>query len=178
MIKRREFIGGLGSAAVWPVVARAQQATACGTSACSCRATKTIPCGRLSFLRSLKHLRTWVGPLAARCGWTFVGPALTSIGYERSRRSWSACNPTCLCQRRRFALLRKRSETPFGAPSPMWIAFCRRGAGRSPGAVPDQVRDGPKPQDRQGARPRRIPIDSPSGVGGAARSPGEAASSR
>ena len=23
------------------------------------------------------------------CGWTFVGPVLTSIGYERSRRSWS-----------------------------------------------------------------------------------------
>jgi hypothetical protein len=26
MIRRREFIAGLGSAAVWPVVARAQQA--------------------------------------------------------------------------------------------------------------------------------------------------------
>ena len=33
-------------------------------------------------------------PMAATCGWTFVGAAVTPIGYERSRRSWSACNPT------------------------------------------------------------------------------------
>jgi hypothetical protein len=30
-------------------------------------------------------LRTWVGPTAATCGSTFVGPALTSIGYKRSK---------------------------------------------------------------------------------------------
>src|SRR6516165_9816792 len=33
-------------------------------------------------------------PMAATCGWTFAGAAVTPIGYERSRRSWSACNPT------------------------------------------------------------------------------------
>ena len=33
-------------------------------------------------------------PMAATCGWTFVGAAVTPIGYERSRGSWSACNPT------------------------------------------------------------------------------------
>jgi hypothetical protein len=27
-------------------------------------------------------------------GWTFVMLAVTSIGYERLRQSWSACNPT------------------------------------------------------------------------------------
>jgi hypothetical protein len=31
--------------------------------------------------------------MAATCGWTFGGAALTSIGCERSRRSWSACDP-------------------------------------------------------------------------------------
>jgi hypothetical protein len=38
--------------------------------------------------------RAWVGPMAATCGGTFVGAGLTSIGYQRSRTSWSACNPT------------------------------------------------------------------------------------
>ena len=46
--------------------------------------------------RSRRRLRAWVGSRAATCGWTFVGAALTSIGYERSRRSWSACNPTII----------------------------------------------------------------------------------
>ena len=31
--------------------------------------------------------------MAATCGWTFGGTAVTSIRYERSRRSWSTCNP-------------------------------------------------------------------------------------
>jgi hypothetical protein len=74
-----------------PVLSRA---TACGVSACSCQSTKTIPWRRLASYCSRRHLRTWVGPMAATCGWTFVGPALTPIGYERSCRSWSACNPT------------------------------------------------------------------------------------
>src|SRR5215468_7629677 len=32
--------------------------------------------------------------MAATCGSTFVGPVVTPIGYKRSRRSWSARNPT------------------------------------------------------------------------------------
>ena len=42
----------------------------------------------------------------------------------------------------------------------MSIASCAAISRRSPGAVADQVRDGPEPQDRQGARPGRTPIDS------------------
>jgi hypothetical protein len=71
-----------------------RRASAYGASLCSWRSTKTILWGSLALLRSRKRLRTWVGPMAATCGWTFVGAALTSIGYERSRRSWLACNPT------------------------------------------------------------------------------------
>jgi putative ABC transport system substrate-binding protein len=70
------------------------KATACGASACSRGSTKTILRGSLPTLRSRRRLRTWVGAMAATCGWTLVGAALTSIGYERSRGSWSACNPT------------------------------------------------------------------------------------
>jgi DNA repair protein RadD len=61
----------------WPARSRA---TACGASACSWWATKTSPRRRLSFLRSFNRLRVWVGPMAATCGSTFVGPALTPIG--------------------------------------------------------------------------------------------------
>jgi len=56
----------------------------------------------------------------------------------------------CLCQRRWLALLRSR---PGGHPSSC-RHLCRshstrREAGRSPGAVSDQVRDGREPQDRK-----------------------------
>jgi putative ABC transport system substrate-binding protein len=60
---------------------------------------EAIPCRRLPSLRSRKRLWTWVGPTAATCGWTFA-TSMTSIEYERSRRSWSACNPTSSWQPR------------------------------------------------------------------------------
>jgi hypothetical protein len=41
-----------------------------------------------------KRLLAWVGPMAKKCGWTRVGAAVTPMGYERSRTSWSACKPT------------------------------------------------------------------------------------
>jgi hypothetical protein len=39
-----------------------------------------------------------VGLMAATRGWTVVGAAVTSIEYEHSRRSWSACNRTVECR--------------------------------------------------------------------------------
>jgi hypothetical protein len=47
-------------------------------SACLCRSTTTIPWRSPTSLRSLKRLRTWVGLMAATCGYTVGGAAVTS----------------------------------------------------------------------------------------------------
>src|SRR5262249_11443219 len=64
-------------------------------------------------------------------------------------------------QRWRFALLRTRPGRPLASRCHLCRSHpARREAQRSPCAVPDQIRDGREPQDRQGPRPCRTPIDS------------------
>jgi hypothetical protein len=64
-VKRREFIAGLG-AAVWPMVARAQQGDRVRRIGVLVAFDETTLWESLSAPRSRKRLRTWVGPT---CGW-------------------------------------------------------------------------------------------------------------
>jgi len=75
--------------------------------------------------------------------------------------------PIYLCQRRRVAILRSRSGRHLSSRRRLCRSHsARREAGRSPGAVSDQIRDGRKPQDRQGTGPHGAAIDRAARRGG------------
>jgi putative ABC transport system substrate-binding protein len=93
MMRRRTFIAGLGSTTVCPLAARAQQPERMRRIGVLMPGDENDPVWNIrpkAFTQALADLGWTDG---RTCGLTFVGPAETSIGYERSRRSWSVCNP-------------------------------------------------------------------------------------
>jgi putative ABC transport system substrate-binding protein len=92
MIKRREFIAGLGSAAAWPVVALAQQNDRVRPVGVLLALDETDPVAK-------PVLSAFTQPLAG-LGWTDGRNLRMDVrwsgGDANRRRSWWACNPISL----------------------------------------------------------------------------------
>jgi putative ABC transport system substrate-binding protein len=94
MMKRREFITFLGGAAAWPLATRAQQGDRVRRIRVLMGGDENDPVLKTNFsafTRALAGLG-WTEGRNARMDLRWWGA--TSIGYQRSRRSWSARNPT------------------------------------------------------------------------------------
>ena len=93
MIQRRNFMTLLGGAAAWPLAARAQQPGRVRRIGVLIGLDETDPVGKImvsAFTQALAGLG-WTDGRNVRIDPRWA--AVTPIGYERSRRSWSVCNP-------------------------------------------------------------------------------------
>ena len=92
-IARRKFVVALAGAAAWPLAAHAQQGDRVRRIGVLLARDENDPLAKPFFSAFTQAL--------ADLGWTdgrnaqmdLRWAAVTAIGYERSRRSWSACNP-------------------------------------------------------------------------------------
>jgi hypothetical protein len=93
-LRRREFIALLGAAVACPLATHAQQADRVRRIGVLMPFDENDPAAKPSvsaFIQALAGLG-WTDSRNVRMDLRWA--AVTSIGYERSRRSWSACNPT------------------------------------------------------------------------------------
>jgi putative ABC transport system substrate-binding protein len=93
-MRRREFIAGLGSAAAWPVVARGQQADRVRRIGVLAWGDENDPVRTTyfsAFTQALAGLG-WTDGRNVRMDLRWYGGDINRHG--RSRKSWSACNPT------------------------------------------------------------------------------------
>jgi putative ABC transport system substrate-binding protein len=79
-MRRREFIAGLGGAAAWPLVARAQQPDRMRRIGVLSPYNENDPGAKAQLSAFMQGLRSWVGQTAAVCGWTFAGLPATLTG--------------------------------------------------------------------------------------------------
>ena len=99
-LNRREFITLLGGAATWPLAARAQQGDRVWRVGVLMPFYENDPEIKLrysAFTQALGDLG-WIEGRSVRMDLRWAGD--TAIGRGRSRRSWSACNPTSSWQAR------------------------------------------------------------------------------
>jgi putative ABC transport system substrate-binding protein len=99
-IRWREFIMFLGGAAAWPLAAHAQQGNRVRRIGALMPYDENDPKpkGRLSAFTQALAALGWTDGRNMRMDLRWAGGDI--IGYERSRRSWSACNPTSSWQPR------------------------------------------------------------------------------
>ena len=93
-MRRREFIAGLGSAAAWPLAARAQQPERMRRIGVLMPGDENDPVfkARVSAFTQALAALGWTEGRDVRIDLRLID--VTSTGHERSRRSWSACNRT------------------------------------------------------------------------------------
>ena len=92
-IRRREFVPLLGGAATWPLAARGQQPERVRRIGVLMPWDENDPFAKTivsAFTQALSDLG-WTDGRNLRIDLRWAGA--DTIGYERSRRSWSSCNP-------------------------------------------------------------------------------------
>jgi hypothetical protein len=97
-IRRRNFITLLGGAATWPLATRAQQGDRIRRIGALMPLDENDPVATTyvsAFTQALAGLG-WADGRNLRM--TFGGPAVTSIGYQRSRGNWLAYSQTSSSQ--------------------------------------------------------------------------------